>query len=42
MRYLVISSERPALAADLGAASVSCGVSEWVLVWGSVSDCLKR
>ena len=34
--------ERPALAADSGAASVSCEVSEWGLVWVSVSDCLKR
>ena len=34
--------ERPALAADSGAASVSYGVSEWALVWVSVSDCLRR
>ncbi len=34
--------ERPALAAESGAASVSYGVSEWALVWVSVSDCLKR
>ena len=31
-----------ALAAESGAASVSHGVSEWALVWVSVSDCLKR
>ena len=42
MRYLITGSERPALAADSVAASVSCGVSEWELVWVSVSDCLKR
>ena len=42
MRYLITGSERPALAADSGAASVSYGVSEWALVWVSVSDCLKR
>ena len=29
-------------AADSGAASVSYGVSEWALVWVSVSHCLKR
>ena len=28
MRYLITGSERPALAAESGAASVSCGVSE--------------
>ena len=33
---------RPALAAESGAASVSYGVSEWGLVWVSLSDCLKR
>ena len=42
MRYLITGSERPALAADSGAASVSYGVSEWGLVWVSLSDCLKR
>ena len=36
MRYLIIGSERLALAADSGAASVSCEVSEWGLVWVSV------
>ena len=30
------------LGGGLGAASVSCGVSEWGLVWVSVLDCLKR
>ena len=33
---------RPALAAESGAASVCSGVSEWALVWGLLSDCLKR
>ena len=33
-RYQSLLGERPALAADSGAASVSCGVSEWGLVWG--------
>ena len=33
MRYLITGSERLALAADSGAASVSCEVSEWGLVW---------
>jgi len=33
MRYPIIGSERPALAADSGAASVSNGVSQWGLVW---------
>ena len=42
MRYLITGSERSALAADSGAASVSYGVSEWALAWVSVSDCLKR
>ena len=42
MRYLIIDSQCPALAAESGAASVSHGVSEWALVWVSVSDCLKR
>ena len=40
-RYLIIDSERPALAADSGVASVSDGVLEWGLVWVSVWDCLK-
>ena len=35
MRYLIIGSERSALAAESGAASVSYGVSEWGLVWVS-------
>ena len=42
MRYLITGSERPVVAAESGAASVSCGVLEWELVWVSVSDCLKR
>ena len=42
MRYLITGSERPSLAAESGAASVSHGISEWALVWVSVSDCLKR
>jgi hypothetical protein len=42
MRYLIIDSERLALAAESGAASVSCGVLEWALVSVSLSDCLKR
>jgi hypothetical protein len=29
---------RPVLAADLGAASVSHGISEWALVWVLASD----
>ena len=41
MRYLIIGSERPALAAESDAASVLYGVSEWELVWVSVSGCLK-
>ena len=32
MRYLIIGSERPALAADSGAASVSHAASEWASV----------
>ena len=40
---LITGSERLALAADSGAASVSYGVSEWGVGLGaSVSDCLKR
>jgi hypothetical protein len=31
-----------ALAPDSGAASVSYAISEWALVWVSMSDCLKR
>src|SRR4249919_935595 len=31
-----------ALAAESAAASVSCEVSEWGLVWESLSDCQKR
>ena len=37
MRNLITGSERPALAAESGAASVSRGVSEWGLVWVSLS-----
>jgi hypothetical protein len=33
----IIDSQRLASAAELGAASVSCEVSEWDLVWVSVS-----
>src|SRR4029077_11865600 len=42
MRYLITGSERPALAAESGAASVSCAVSEWVVVWASVAGYLKQ
>ena len=41
-RYLIIDSECSVLAAESGAASVSCGVSELEWAWVSVSDCLKR
>ena len=34
--------ERLALAADSGAASVSCEVSEWGLVWVSLSKSQSR
>ena len=34
----ILLSYRSALAAESGAASVSCGVSEWVLVWVLASD----
>jgi hypothetical protein len=42
MRYLITGSERSALAAESGAASVSYVVVEWALAWVSVSGCLKR
>ena len=42
MRYLITDSERLALAADSGAASVSCEVSEWGLAWVSVSKSLSE
>jgi hypothetical protein len=42
MRYLIIGSDRSALAADSGEASVSYGTSELGLAWVSVSHCLKR
>jgi hypothetical protein len=41
MHYLITGSEHPALAAELDAAWVLHGISEWALVWVSVSGCLK-